>query len=326
MSASNSGLIVICGPTASGKSALALQLAQDLKVPLINADSRQIYRHFNIGTAKPTVAEQAQWPHHLIDIADPTETYTVVQYQQRAEQLINATHHQGKTPILVGGTGLYVQALTEGLAIPAVAPNPQLRHQLEALPQSLRHNFLCQVDKVGAKKIHPHDVVRTVRALEVYYSAGQPMSELQRRIPPSYTSLILGLKCCNMEKLAQRIAARTERMLETGWLEEVLTLRDTYGADLPLLQTLGYRELGRYLDGAISLAEAKFDIVKHTRQFAKRQMTWFRRTPGIIWFDRDDPNLLVSVKAAVHHYLERLQNTREKSFALLDGLSRPSSS
>ncbi|MEL7476583.1 MAG: tRNA (adenosine(37)-N6)-dimethylallyltransferase MiaA [Cyanobacteria bacterium J06555_12] len=309
MRTERSGIIAICGPTAAGKSAVALQLAQHLQVPLLSADSRQIYRDFTIGTAKPSAAEQAQWPHHLIDIADPTETFTVAEYKRLADRLITAAHEHGQTPIVVGGTGLYIQALVEGLAIPAVAPNPQLRHQLEAIPQPVRHAFLQQVDPTGGRAIHLNDSIRTVRSLEVYYTAGRPLSQLQKRIPPPYSTLAIGLRCNDMNRLTERIAARVNGMLELGWLEEVTHLRQTYGTDLPLLQTLGYRELGLYLDGQVSLDLAKKDIVTHTRQFAKRQMTWFRRTPGIVWFDRDDAAVMSNIQKAVAYFLNDLHRT-----------------
>jgi tRNA dimethylallyltransferase len=279
------GLIVICGPTATGKSARALRLAQQLGAPLLSADSRQIYRDFDIGTAKPTAAERLVWPHHLIDIASPTETFTVAQYQQQARALIRTAHTAGQTPIVVGGTGLYIQALTAGLTIPPVAPNPLLREQLSGWSQPLAYRILQQVDPVGATKIHPHDCVRTLRSLEVYYTTGQPLSSLQRRSPPPYPCLIVGLRCASTDVLAARIAGRTAEMFEAGWVDEVKHLQDKYGRDLPLLQTLGYGEIGCYLAGEHSLEQAKILIAKHTRQFAKRQMTWFRRTPDIIWLD-----------------------------------------
>ncbi|MEM8717149.1 MAG: tRNA (adenosine(37)-N6)-dimethylallyltransferase MiaA [Cyanobacteria bacterium P01_G01_bin.4] len=306
MSTKRSSLIAICGPTAAGKSAVALQLAQHLQVPLLSADSRQIYRDFTIGTAKPSADEQAQWLHHLIDIADPIETITVAEYKRLADRIIATAHKQDQTPIVVGGTGLYLQALVEGLAIPAVAPNPQLRQQLEAIPQTIRHAFLQQVDPAGGRKIHFNDSIRTVRSLEVYYTAGQPLSQLQKRIPPPYSTLIIGLRCHDLNRLTERIAARVDGMLDQGWLEEVICLRQTYGTELPLLQTLGYRELGLYLDGRMSLELAKKDIVTHTRQFAKRQMTWFRRTPGIVWFDCDDTALMSKIHKAVEHFLDDL--------------------
>ena len=243
-------VIVICGPTATGKSARALALAMRLQSPLISADSRQIYRYFDIGTAKPTVGDRQQWPHHAIDIADPDETFTVAQYQQYAAAIIATAHRANRVPIVVGGTGLYVQALTEGLAIPAVAPNPALRQQLESLPQSIRYAFLQQVDPVGGNKIHRNDCVRTLRSLEVYYTTGAPLSQLQTRQPPHYRSLAIGLRCQDMDRLETRIARRTEKMLTMGWVEEVEQLQRRFGKDLPLLKTLGYEEIGNYLDGS----------------------------------------------------------------------------
>ncbi|MEM9511657.1 MAG: tRNA (adenosine(37)-N6)-dimethylallyltransferase MiaA [Cyanobacteria bacterium P01_E01_bin.48] len=297
------GLIVICGPTASGKSSLALQLARQFRLPLIGADSRQIYREFDIGTAKPTVAERSQWPHQLVDIADPADTVTVAQYQQWANDAISAAHQQHCTPLLVGGTGLYIQALTSGLAIPPVPPHPELRRQLTHLTQPICHAMLQQVDPAGAANIHPNDSVRTLRSLEVYYATGQPRSSLQRHQPPPYSLSILGLQCQDMDRLERRIRARTEAMLAVGWIEEVKQLQQRYGTDLPLLKTLGYAELGDYLQGSWTLDQTRDRIVRHTRQFAKRQMTWFRRTPGIRWFDCEAPDLYEQVIPVIRAFL-----------------------
>ncbi|MGY2801103.1 tRNA (adenosine(37)-N6)-dimethylallyltransferase MiaA [Thermostichus sp. MS-CIW-25] len=274
------GLIVIAGPTATGKSRQALLLAQRLGSPLLNADSRQVYREFDIGTAKPTPAEQALWPHELIDIVDPCHTYTVAEFQQAAQARIAEAHRQGQTPILVGGTGLYIQSVTTGLGIPAVPPQPQLRRQLETWPPEIRYAWLQQLDPVAAQHIHPHDAVRTLRALEIVYTTGKPASSLRQAHPPHYPILILGLSC-PMPRLEQRIARRTAEMMERGWIEEVKTLRERYGPHLPLLNTLGYAEIGAYLEGRIPEAELQPLIVRRTRQFAKRQMTWFRAMLGI---------------------------------------------
>ena len=301
------GLIAICGPTATGKSARALNLAIALQVPLLSADSRQIYRYFDIGTAKPSLSDRQLWPHHLIDIADPTETYTVAQYQQAAATLIREAHTRSQTPILVGGTGLYIQAMTEGLAIPAVAPNPHLRSQLEAFPQSLCHQYLQQVDPIGARKIHGNDRVRTLRSLEVYYTTGQPLSSLQARIPPNYRSLIIGLRSDDRLLLEKRIARRTQMMLEEGWIEEVRSLQQQFGANLPLLKTLGYEEIGAYLSGTVPLKHTAQKIVQRTRQFAKRQMTWFRRTPNIRWLNCDLPDIDQQVLDLARAFLMELQ-------------------
>ncbi len=302
-----SGLIVICGPTATGKSDQALALAPRLGSPLINADSRQIYRDFTIGTAKPSAADQARWPHHLIDIAAPTEVITVAQYQALAQELIREAHQQGKIPILVGGTGLYIQSVTQGLGIPAVPPQPQLRSQLQGLSQPICYQFLQQVDPASAQKIHANDTVRTLRALEIFYTTGQPASALQTASPPNYPILILGL-FCTMDRLKARITHRTERMLHSGWVEEVKILQERYGPNLPLLKTLGYDQINQYLEGEISWPEVCPLIVHHTRLFAKRQLTWFRRMESIQWLDCEAENLQQQIWQRVEAFLGDLSS------------------
>ncbi|MEO0853009.1 MAG: tRNA (adenosine(37)-N6)-dimethylallyltransferase MiaA [Cyanobacteria bacterium J06648_11] len=299
------GLIAICGPTASGKSSLALRLAIQFQLPLLGADSRQIYRYFDIGTAKPTPADRAQWPHQLVDIADPTETVTVSQYQALAREAIAQAHQDHLSPILVGGTGLYVQAIACGLSIPPVPPHPQLRQQLANLSQPFCYAMLRQVDPAGARAIHANDSVRTSRSLEVYYVTGKPQSELQRRQPPPYPVLAIGLRCRDLNFLEARIRQRTNAMLASGWLDEVKQIQARLGADLPLLQTLGYAELSAYLRGEWTFEQTRDRIVKHTRQFAKRQMTWFKRTPGIRWFDCEAPDLYEQVEPLVGDFLAR---------------------
>jgi tRNA dimethylallyltransferase len=294
-------LIVICGATATGKSHLALQLAQYFNTALLSADSRQVYRQFDIGTAKPTPEEQALVPHYLIDICDPTETLTVAEYQEQANHLI---HSLPQSPLLlVGGTGLYIKAITKGLKIPRVAPHPALRSRLQRLGQSQLYAFLEQVDAPAASKIHPNDQVRTLRALEVFYVTGKPISEQQGENPPSYPILQIGLDC-SPEDLDQRITHRTEKMLAAGLVEEVERLIDQYDWSLPLLNTLGYQEIKDYLAGKTDLTRARDLIILHTRQFAKRQRTWFRSQPEIEWFDPQQPQLWAVI-------LERLQRTLE---------------
>jgi tRNA dimethylallyltransferase len=296
------GLIVLCGPTATGKSDRALELALDLKVALLNADSRQIYREFDIGTAKPTPDQQALWPHHLINIADPRETFTVAQYQAQAQALVRQFHQEGQTPILVGGTGLYIQSVTQGLGIPSVPPQPTLRRQLLELPQELLYSFLQQVDPQASHKIHPHDQVRTLRSLEIYYSTGKAASELKTQTSPPFRILTLGLTC-PMDRLKERIAQRTQQMLQRGWMEEVIYLQEKYGTDLPLLQTLGYAEIGQYLRQELTSDLLLPQIVHHTRHFAKRQMTWFRRVSGIQWLDCEAKNLTTQIQEKVMAFL-----------------------
>ncbi len=299
-------LIVICGATATGKSGLALELAQRLNTVILSADSRQVYREFDIGTAKPSVAERKLVPHYLIDICEPTETLTLADYQEQAQKLIASL----PSPLLlVGGTGLYIKAIVRGLEIPRVAPNEDLRSQLSSLGQSQCYNFLQQVDPRAAEKIHPHDQVRTLRGLEVFYITGIPISNQQGENPPNYPILQIGLQCQDADALTRRITQRTEMMVIAGLVEEVKTLAEKYGWDLPLLDTLGYREMKQYLAGDISLSEAKALTVVHTRQFAKRQRTWFRAYPDIEWFDADSPDLVDQVWQHVQEFRDNISQT-----------------
>ncbi len=297
------GLITICGPTAAGKSGLALTLASYLGSVILSADSRQVYREFNIGTAKPSATDQQLVPHYLIDICEPTETLTVADYQQQAQALIAQFQQQGLVPLLVGGTGLYIRSVVQGLKIPRVAPHKELRSQLQSLGQVQLYAMLQQVDPAAAQKIHPHDSVRTLRGLEVFYITGHPISEQQGEYPPNYPILQLGLDCADPAALTRRIEHRTEQMLKVGWAAEVESLCQKYGFDLSLLDTLGYREMKQYLVGQISLSEAKDLTVLHTRQFAKRQRTWFRAYPQIEWFSTDDPDLLEQVWQRVQKFM-----------------------
>lgn len=292
-------LVVICGATATGKSGLAVNLAKYWDSVILSADSRQVYCEFDIGTAKPTLKEQKLVPHYLIDICNPTNTMTVADYQEQAQSLIASL--AASPLLLVGGTGLYICSIVQGMKIPRVAPDQELRSQLASLGQTTLYGILQQVDAIAAQKIHPHDNVRTLRALEVFYITGQPISEQQGENPPSYPILQIGLDC-DVEKLEKRIYQRTEQMIADGLVAEVEYLCQKYGADLPLLNTLGYQEIKQYLAGEISLDEAKKLTVLHTRQFAKRQRTWFRAYPQIEWFDADDPELLEKVNRRVEKF------------------------
>ncbi|NEP49796.1 MAG: tRNA (adenosine(37)-N6)-dimethylallyltransferase MiaA [Moorea sp. SIO3C2] len=310
----HSAVIVICGATATGKSSLGIELAQRVSSIILNADSRQVYREFDIGTAKPTLAQQQQVPHYLIDICDPTETLTVADYQQQAQEIIAREHQEdrvdqadlnNKPLFLVGGTGLYIKSVVRGLKIPRVAPQEDLRSQLAALGQAQLYNFLQQIDPVAVGKIHPNDQVRTLRALEVFYVTGIPISQQQGENPPNYPILQIGLECQDSETITQRIAQRTDQMLAAGFVAEVETIAQKYGWNLPLLDTLGYREFKDYLAGNLSLDQARELTVVHTRQFAKRQRTWFKAYPDIEWFDADCPDLLEKVWQRIEGFLEK---------------------
>jgi tRNA dimethylallyltransferase len=294
-------LVVICGATATGKSGLALALARRLSTVILSADSRQVYSEFNIGTAKPTLAEQELVPHYLIDICAPTNTMTVADYQEKAQALIASVSHSPL--LLVGGTGLYIRSIVQGLKIPRVAPQLELRSQFAEISQNQLYAMLQQVDPIAAQKIHCHDSVRTFRALEVYYVTGIPISAQQGENPPDYPILQIGLDC-DPEGIRRRIHKRTEQMIADGLVAEVDALCQKYGADLPLLNTLGYQEIKQYLAGEISLDAAQELIVLHTRQFAKRQRTWFRAYPQIQWFNPDDPDLFAQVLQRIKEFID----------------------
>ena len=293
-------LIAIFGATASGKSSLALQLAKRLGTSIISADSRQVYREFDIGTAKPSIAEQSLVRHHLIDICEPTTTLTLAEYQAKAQALIA----DQTISLLVGGTGLYLKAILKGLKIPCVSPQPELRSQLTNWGQVQLYQCLQQVDPSAAQKIHQNDEIRTLRALEVFYVSGRTISSQQGENPPTYPILQIGLEL-EPEALEQRIIARTQTMIDQGFVIEVEKLCQKYGQDLPLLNTLGYADIKRYLQAEISLQTAISETVLHTRQFAKRQRTWFRGDPSTNWFNANSPSLVDDVWLLIQEFLAK---------------------
>ncbi len=297
-------LIVICGATATGKSGLAIEIARRLNSVIISADSRQIYREFDIATAKVSSGELALVPHYLISTCDPNYTLTAAEYQAQAQILIDRFHQQGTIPLLVGGTGLYIKSIVKGMKIPRVASQPELRSQLTKLGQMQCYQILQQIDRQATIKIHANDAIRTIRALEVYYVTGKTISSQQGEYPPSYPILQIGLDCADLNLLARRIQQRTQQMIVLGWEAEVKYLGDKYGWDLPLLNTLGYAEMRQYLQGEISLVEAIDLTILHTRQFAKRQRTWFGSDSEIEWFDSDDKMLLDRVWQRIQQWIE----------------------
>ena len=283
-------LIVIVGPTAAGKTALSLELAEAVGGEIISADSRQIYRGMDIGTAKASPAERARIPHHLLDIVEPDQALTLAEYQHLAYMAIAAVYARGKRPLLVGGTGQYIHAVVEGWRIPAVEPQEELRAALEA--EAARtgsvalHTRLAVIDPVAAARIDYRNVRRVIRALEVCLVTGQPISELQRKDPPPYPILQIGVMRPRPDLYA-RIDDRVDQMLAAGLITEVQRLIAAgYGWHLPAMSGLGYREIGQHLAGEISLAEAAALIKKHTRRLVHQQSTWFRADdPAIRWFD-----------------------------------------
>jgi len=286
-------VVAIVGPTAVGKTALSLGLAQAFQGEIISADSRQIYRGMDIGTAKATLAERALVPHHLIDVVNPDESLTLAQYRALATTAIHDIVARGHLPLVVGGTGLYVRALLEGWTVPEVPPNASLRQALYARaeregPQSL-HSQLRKLDPRAAASIDARNVRRVVRALEVCLETGQPISALQERIDPGYRTLMLGLTRPRTELYAA-VDARIDRMLAAGLVDEVAgLLARGYSPDLPSMSAVGYREIAAFLRGECSLAEAITLIKRHTRRFVRQQYNWFRLSdPSIVWLTAAD--------------------------------------
>lgn len=282
-----SNLVVIVGPTAVGKTAAAIQLAQRFDGEIVSADSRQIYRGMDIGTAKPTRDEQAHARHHLIDIVAPDEFYTLARYQADAYAAIDDILARGKQPFLVGGAGLYIRAVVEGLRIPRVPPNTELRTQLEAQDGMALYERLRALDPDAAARIDPRNVRRTIRALEVCLTTGARFSELGRAAPPSFRITHIGLTMSRTELYA-RIDARVDRMMAEGLVAEVERLvAQGYTWELPSMSGLGYRQIGEYLRGPASLDEAVANIKRATRDFVRRQYAWFRlRDERIRWFEK----------------------------------------
>lgn len=282
----NRKLIVVLGPTAVGKSDVALKLARDLNGEIVSADSRQIYRGMDIATAKPTRAEQALVPHHLIDVVEPDEDLTLAEYQQRAYAAIEDIFARGKQPLLVGGTGLYVRAVVEGYNIPRVPPNMARRAELEQIPAPDLYARLQTLDPAIADTILPNNTRRMIRALEVIEATGAKMSDLQTRHPPPYPITQIGLSLPR-PVLYARVDARIDMMIAQGLVDEVRELVEKqYSFELPSMTGLGYREIGAFVRGEISLDEAVTLLKSNTRKFIRHQGNWFRASDARIrWFD-----------------------------------------
>ncbi len=281
-------LLILLGPTGVGKTRLAIALAQRLNGEIIGADSRQVYRHMDIGTAKPTLQQRALVPHHLVDMVAPDYLLTLAEYQDAANKAIRNCHARGKLPMLVGGTGQYLSAVEEGWSIPRVPPDPQLRAELEEYaarhsPVAL-HERLRTVDPASAELIHPNNVRRVIRALEVQILAGEPISQLQVKREPPWRMLRLGLELPR-DILYPRVDARVDSMIAEGFVAEVSRLLDMgYNRHLPSMSGLGYREIAAHLLDGLPLDEAIERAKFRTHDFIRRQDVWFRgHDKGIVW-------------------------------------------
>ena len=285
-------VIAVVGPTATGKTELSVMLAQKLDGEIISADSRLIYRDFNIGTAKPTPEERKGIPHYMIDIEDPKNTYTAGRYKKDASKIIQEILDKGKVPIVVGGTGFYVKALLDGLDIPEIEPDEEYREEMyrlaEAKGNDALHSILKEIDPESAEKIHPNNMPRVIRALEVCHVTGSKFSDVQSISPPAYDVVYIGLNTMDRNALYNRINLRVLMMMERGLVNETKNLIIKYGRTTPLLKTLGYKEICDYVDGACSLNETVEKIQQNTRNFSRKQLTWFRANKDINWFYIDE--------------------------------------
>lgn len=289
-------LIVILGPTAAGKTGIAIPLAERLGGEIVSADSRLFYGGMDIGTAKPSPAERARVPHHLIDVADPDQTWSLAMFQGAARQAIAGIQARGRLPLLVGGTGQYVRAVTEGWAPPTVSPDERLRSALEGLAAekgaSRLHATLESVDPVAAQRIDARNVRRTVRAWEVILITGRRFSEQRGQAASPYDLCLIGLTRPRPE-LYDRIDARIDVMFDLGLLDEVRgLLARGYPPDLPSMSGIGYRECAAVLRGELTVDEAKAQMKRLTRTFVRRQSNWFKANdPAIRWFDAGQTNV-----------------------------------
>jgi len=278
----NNKLIVILGPTASGKSNLAIKLAKEFRGQIVSADSRQIYKEMDIGTAKVTKKEMQGIPHYLIDIVKPNQDFSLAQFKKKAIAQIKKIQKEDKLPFLVGGTGLYIQSIVDNLQMPEGKPNKKLRKELENKTNQELYNQLKELDPQAIKIIDRNNQRRMVRALEVCLTTGQPFSQQKHKGQPLFDILQIGLNP-GKEILDKRINQRADKMIKAGLLQEVKGLIKKYGTKPYSMSGIGYQEIIPYLRKEISLDEAKELIKIHTRQYSRRQMSWFRRDKRIKW-------------------------------------------
>lgn len=274
-------VIAIAGPTASGKTKLAIELAHKIGGEIISADSRLVYKGFNIAAAKPTIEEREGIPHHLIDIVEPEYDYSVAQFKEDASKKIDEIISRGAIPIVAGGTGLYFRILLENYALPKIDCKPELRSELEKESNGTLYKELQEKDPVYAAKVHPNNKVRLVRVLEVIRTLNKPFSEACGLKEPDYDVEWIFPKIESREVLYERINQRVDEMVEAGILEETKLLLEKHGRIKNITGTIGYQEMISYIDGKCSFEQAVEDLKMNTRRYAKRQLTWFRRTPEL---------------------------------------------
>lgn len=302
-------IILIVGPTAVGKTELAICLAERLHGEIVSADSRLFYRGMDIGTAKPSQAETTRVPHHLIDIVNPDETLSLAVFQEMAREVIAQIHSRGKLPFLVGGTGQYVRAVTEGWTPPAVQPDARLRNVLETLQEQRSEEWLYEklkiLDPVAASAIDLRNVRRTIRALEVIFTTGKKFSEQRGQSDSPYHLVTVGLNRPRAE-LYQRVDERIEKMFADGLIDEVRGLLNKgYPPILPSMSAIGYRECVSVVQGSMTMEQAKVEMKRLTRVFVRRQANWFKESdPNIRWFDPSSENILNEIETHIRNSLQ----------------------
>ncbi len=278
-------LIAITGPSASGKTKLAIELAKELNGEIISVDSRQIYKELDIATAKPTIDEQEGITHHLLDIIDVTQEYTVADFTDDANKIIKEILSKDKVPILSGGTGLYFRVLLQDFDLPRVAPDKNIRLELEQKSSTDLYNMLLELDFELAKKIHPNNKVKIIRALEVIKTLGVPMSMAQKKKSSPFSTLWFGLNSADRDFIYNRINLRVDTMLSKGLIKEAENLFKKYGENKILLSTIGYQEFYPYFNGVKDIDSCIELLKQNTRRYAKRQISWFNANKDINWFD-----------------------------------------
>lgn len=313
MTVNKKPLLIILGPTAVGKTKVSIEIAKKLSGEIISADSMQIYKYMDIGTAKIKKIEMENIPHYMIDIVYPDEKFTVANYKTTATKYIEDIHNRGKLPIIVGGTGFYINSLIYKLDFIKVPPNFNLRKEYENLVNKYGNEYLFtklkEVDPKSAKRVHQNDTKRVIRALEVFHETGKPMSHYYkgfRRPNNKYNLIIIGLNR-ERKELYSRVNKRVDLMIEEGLIDEVKMLLEMgYNKDLNSMKGIGYKEIIKYLEGELSLEEAIELLKRNTRRYAKRQLTWFRRNKKIRWININEATDAISVRNDILTYVNNI--------------------